>query len=134
MKEIKQKGNRFYVYNYRQMRSFPIKKAEALQLIENGEGYLVDNFITDPTPETIIEPAKQSAEVNNVVSFSDRFEAKKEKEEFDQAAEHFKTNILPNMSTEELFKLSELSKDKEKFVEEMMRITLRISLDTAISN
>lgn len=82
---IKQKGNRYYRYSWAQMRSFPIKKVEALELIENGEAELVESFITDPTSQPITEETKQVDEVQEevtstkVVSIKSMIEAKKKK-------------------------------------------------------
>lgn len=64
---IKQKGNRYYRYSWAQMRSFPIKKVEALELIENGEAELVESFITDPAPQPMTEETKQVDEVQEEV-------------------------------------------------------------------
>ncbi|MBU8573744.1 hypothetical protein [Bacillus pumilus] len=136
---IKQKGNRYYRYSWAQMRSFPIKKSEALELIKNDEAELVEAFITDPTPEPIeAEETKQEikeiqveAETTNVVSLNSIREAKNVKESITKAKEYFAKNILPNLNSNDMKNLINLSskKDSEGFQEEMMRIVLRMSLE-----
>lgn len=136
---IKQKGNRYYRYSWAQMRSFPIKKSEALELIKNGEAELVEAFITDPTPQPIepevtkqeIEDVQEEVKATNVVSLNSIREAKNEKENIAKAKEHFTKNILPNLNSNDMKKLINLSsnKDSEGFQEEMMRIVLRMSFE-----
>lgn len=134
---IKQKGNRYYRYSWAQMRSFPIKKVEALALIENGEAELVESFITDPTPQPITEETKQVDEVQEevkstkVISIKSMREAKKEKENFAKAKDHFVKRVLPKLNLIDMKKLTELSfkKDSEGFQEEIMRIILRLNIE-----
>ena len=141
MLEIKKVGNRYYYYSYRQFRSFPIKKSEALEKIENGEAELVERFISDPIlPEEVktIELVKDETEQietnsNKVVSFANRLQAKQEKESLDNAMSHFLNNILPNMNMEEMKKLTELASNSDSFIEELMRTTLRITMQKAAS-
>ncbi|WIT27847.1 hypothetical protein [Bacillus phage SPbetaL6] len=136
---IKQKGNRYYRYSWAQMRSFPIKKVEALELIENGEAELVESFITDPTPQPITEETKQVDEVQEevkstkVVSIKSMIEAKKAKENFAKAKDHFVKRVLPKLNLTDMKKLTELSfeKDSEGFQEEIMRIILRLNIEEA---
>ena len=136
---IKQKGNRYYRYSWAQMRSFPIKKVEALELIENGEAELVESFITDPTPQPITEETKQVDEVQEevtstkVVSIKSMIEAKKEKENFEKAKDHFVKRVLPQLNLTDIKKLTKLSfeKDSEGFQEEIMRIILRLDIEEA---
>ncbi|WP_342498270.1 hypothetical protein [Bacillus sp. FSL M8-0350] len=135
---IKQKGNRYYRYSWAQMRSFPIKKSEALELIKNGEADLVEAFITDPTPRSIeaevtkqeIEDVQEEVKTTNVVSLNSLREAKNEKENITKAKEHFTNNILPNLNLNDMKNLINLSskKDSKGFQEEMMRIVLRMSI------
>ncbi|WP_339239819.1 hypothetical protein NST06_10715 [Bacillus sp. FSL P4-0322] len=139
---IKQKGNRYYRYSWAQMRSFPIKKSEALELIKNGEAELVKAFITDSTPQPVEEEAKSEKEVvenvqsAKVISLKSIRKAKSEKESFEKAKDHFTKNILPNLNSSDVKKLIKLSskKDGEGFQEEMMRIVLRMSIDEEISH
>ncbi|WP_213411553.1 hypothetical protein [Bacillus subtilis] len=134
---IKQKGNRYYRYSWSQMRSFPIKKVEALELIENGEAELVESFITDPAPQPITEETKQVDEVQEevkstkVVSIKSMREEKKEKEDFAKAKDHFVKKVLPELNLTDMKKLTELSfkKDSEGFQEEIMRIMLRLNIE-----
>ncbi|WP_370956811.1 hypothetical protein AB3239_11410 [Bacillus subtilis] len=134
---IKQKGNRYYRYSWAQMRSFPIKKVEALELIENGEAELVESFITDPAPQPMTEETKQVDEVQEevkstkVVSIKSMREAKKEKENFAKAKDHFVKRVLPKLNLTDMKKLTELSfkKDSEGFQEEIMRIILRLNIE-----
>ncbi|CAI6276808.1 hypothetical protein NRS6085_11810 [Bacillus subtilis] len=134
---IKQKGNRYYRYSWDQMRSFPIKKVEALELIENGEAELVESFITDPAPQPITEETKQVDEVQGevkstkVVSIKSMIEAKKEKENFEK--DHFVKRVLPKLNLTDIKKLTKLSfeKDSEGFQEEIMRIILRLGIEEA---
>lgn len=134
---IKQKGNRYYRYSWAQMRSFPIKKVEALELIENGDAELVESFITDPAPQPITEKTKQVDEVQEevkstkVVSIKSMREAKKEKENFAKAKDHFVKRVLPKLNLTDMKKLTELSfkKDSEGFQEEIMRIILRLNIE-----
>lgn len=136
---IKQKGNRYYRYSWAQMRSFPIKKVEALELIKNGEAELVESFITDPAPQQITEETKQVDEVQEevkstkVVSIKSMREAKKEKENIAKAKDHFVKRVLPNLNLTDMKKLTELSceKDSEGFQEEIMRIILRLNIEEA---
>ncbi|MCM3278290.1 hypothetical protein M3616_19625 [Bacillus velezensis] len=129
---IKQKGNRYYRYSWAQMRSFPIKKVEALELIENGEAELVESFITDPAPQPITEETKQVDEVQEevkstkVVSIKSMIEAKK-------AKDHFVKRVLPKLNLTDIKKLTKLSfeKDSEGFQEEIMRIILRLDIEEA---
>lgn len=135
MLEIKQVGNRYYYFSCRQMRSFPIKKAEALSKLANNEAYLVERFITDPSiveelkPVEVVTPIQTQS--NKVVNFSDRFKAKQEKESFDNAKSHFLNEILPNMNMNEMKQLLDVSSNNGNFAEELMRISLRISIDEA---
>ncbi|MEM5028908.1 hypothetical protein [Bacillus pumilus] len=141
---IKQKGNRYYRYSWAQMRSFPIKKSEALELIKSGEAELVEAFITDPTPQSIeTETVKQETEdvqkelqTTNVVSLNSIREAKNEKENITKAKEHFTKDILPNLNLNDMKNLINLSskKDETGFQEEMMRIVLRMSIEEGISH
>lgn len=134
---IKQKGNRYYRYCWAQMRSFPIKKVEALELIENGEAELVESFITDPTPQLITEETKQADEAQEevkstkVVSIKSMREAKKEKENFAKAKDHFVQRVLPKLNLTDMKRLTELSfkKDSEGFQEEIVRIMLRLNIE-----
>lgn len=136
---IKQKGNRYYRYSWAQMRSFPIKKVEALEIIENGEAELVESFITDPTPQPNTEETKQVDEVQEevkstkVVSIKSMIEAKKEKENFEKAKDHFVKRVLPKLNLTDIKKLTKLSfeKDSEGFQEEIMRIILRLGIEEA---
>ncbi|KXJ35287.1 hypothetical protein AX282_06065 [Bacillus spizizenii] len=136
---IKQKGNRYYRYSWAQMRSFPIKKVEALELIENGEAELVESFITDPTPQPITEETKQVYEEQEevkstkVVSIKSIRETNKEKENFAKAKDHFVKRVLPKLNLTDMKKLTELSfkKDSEGFQEEIMRIILRLNIEEA---
>lgn len=133
---IKQKGNRYYRYSRAQMRSFPIKKVEALELIENG-GALVESFITDPAPQPITEETKQVDEVQGevkstkVVSIKSMIEAKKEN--FEKEKDHFVKRVLPKLNLTDIKKLTKLSfeKDSERFQEEIMRIILRLGIEEA---
>ncbi|MEH7790440.1 hypothetical protein V7358_13715 [Bacillus pumilus] len=141
---IKQKGNRYYRYSWAQMRSFPIKKSEALELIKNGEAELVEAFITDPTPQPIeaevskqeIEAAQEEVETTNVVSLNSIREAKNEKESITKAKEHFTKNILPNLNLNDMKNLINLSskKDETGFQEEMVRIVLRMNIEEGVSH
>ncbi|OYD12283.1 hypothetical protein CHR37_04820 [Bacillus velezensis] len=132
---IKQKGNRYYRYCWAQMRSFPIKKVEALELIENGEAELVESFITDPTPQLITEETKQADEAQEevkstkVVSIKSMREAKKEN--FAKAKDHFVQRVLPKLNLTDMKRLTELSfkKDSEGFQEEIVRIMLRLNIE-----
>lgn len=141
MLEIKQKGNRYYYFARMQFRSFPIKKSEALAKIANGEAYLVDKFITDPaileeveTIQEVKEETKQpETHSNNVVNFSDRFQAKQEKKDLDNAMSHFLNEILPNLKLDEMKKMTEAAKNSDNFNEELMRATLRISMEKAMN-
>lgn len=136
---IKQKGNRYYRYSWAQMRSFPIKKSEALELIKNGEAEIVEAFITDPTPQPIeaeetkqaIQEVQEEVETTNVVSLNSIREVKNKIESITKAKEHFTKNILPNLNSNDMKNLINLSskKDIEGFQEEMMRIVLRMSLE-----
>ncbi|MCY7679873.1 hypothetical protein MH122_13805 [Bacillus pumilus] len=139
---IKQKGNRYYRYSWDQMRSFPIKKSEALELIKNGEAELVEAFITDPTPQPIEaevtkqenEEVQEEAKTTNVVSLNSIREAKNEKESIAKAKEHFTKNILPNLNSNDIKTLLDFSarKDETGFQEEMMRIVLRMSIEEGV--
>ncbi|WHF25335.1 hypothetical protein QJS65_10785 [Bacillus altitudinis] len=139
---IKQKGNRYYRYSWAQMRSFPIKKSEALELIKNDEAELVEAFITDPTPEPIeTEETKQEikeiqveSETTNVVSLNSIREAKNEKESIAKAKEHFTKNILPNLNSNDMKTLLDFAsrKDETGFQDEMMRIVLRMSVEEGV--
>jgi len=141
MLEIKKVGNRYYYFSYRQLRSFPIKKAEALAKIENGEAELVESFITDQVipevPEAIVLAKEETEQVetnsNTVVSFANRFQAKQEKESLNNAMSHFLNNILPNMNMEEMKRLTQLASNSDNFIEELMRTTLRITMQKADS-
>ncbi|MCY8282809.1 hypothetical protein [Bacillus inaquosorum] len=133
---IKQKGNRYYRYSWAQMRSFPIKKVEALELIKNGEAELVESFITDPAPQPITEETKvvdevQEVKSTKVVSIKSMKEAKKEKENFAKAKDQFLKRVLPKLNLTDMKKLTELSfkKDSEGFQEEIMRIILRLNIE-----
>ncbi|UZD72412.1 hypothetical protein [Bacillus siamensis] len=134
---IKQKGNRYYRYCWAQMRSFPIKKVEALELIENGEAELVESFLTDPPPQPIAEETKQADEAKEevkstkVVSIKSMLEAKEEKENFTKAKDHFLKKVLPKLNLTDMKRLTELSfqKDSEGFQEEIMRIMLRLNIE-----
>lgn len=139
---IKQKGNRYYRYSWAQMRSFPIKKSEALELIKNDEAELVEAFITDPTPEPIeTEETKQEikeiqveSETTNVVSLNSIREAKNEKERIAKAKEHFTKNILPNLNSNDMKTLLDFAsrEDETGFQDEMMRIVLRMSIEEGV--
>lgn len=139
---IKQKGNRYYRYSWAQMRSFPIKKSEALELIKNDEAELVEAFITDPTPEPIeTEETKQEikeiqveSETTNVVSLNSIREAKNEKESIAKAKEHFTKNILPNLNSNDMKTLLDFAsrEDETGFQDEMMRIVLRMSIEESV--
>lgn len=133
---IKQKGNRYYRYSWAQMRSFPIKKAEALELIKNGEAELVEAFITDPTPQPVEKEEKEATEdkqTSKVINLKSIREAKNEKENFEKSKDHFIKDILPNLNSNEMKNLINLSskKDIKGFQEEMMRIVLRVSIKAA---
>lgn len=144
MLEIKKVGNRYYYFARMQFRSFPIKKSEALAKIESGEAYLVDKFITDPdyfeevkatkTAEHVEEIKQPETKSNNVVNFSDKFQAKQEKKNLDEAMSHYLNNILPNLKLDEMKRMMDAAHDKDKFNEELMRATLRISLEKEIKN
>lgn len=139
---IKQKGNRYYRYSWAQMRSFPIKKSEALELIKNGEAELVEAFITDPTPQPIeaeetkqeIKEVQDEVETTNVVSLNSIRKAKNEKESFTKAKEHFIKDILPNLNSNDMKTLLDFAarKDETGFHEEMMRIVLRMSIEEGL--
>jgi hypothetical protein len=150
MLEIKQKGNRYYRFSRMQFRSFPIKKSEALELIAKGEAVLVERFLTDPTiieevspvqvtkievietVQEVKEEVKQpETKSNKVVNFSDRFQAKQEKKSFDDAMSHYINNILPNLKLDELKRMMDAGQDSDNFKEELIRATLRISLEKA---
>ncbi|WP_342487323.1 hypothetical protein NSQ30_10800 [Bacillus sp. FSL R7-0651] len=141
---IKQKGSRYYRYSWAQMRSFPIKKSEALELIKNGEAELVEAFITDPTPQPIeaeltkqeIEDVQEEVQKTNVVSLNSIREAKNEKENIEKAKEHFTKDILPNLNLNDMKNLINLSskKDETGFQEEMVRIVLRMSIEEGVSH
>ncbi|MEH7758111.1 hypothetical protein [Bacillus pumilus] len=132
---IKQKGNRYYRYSWAQMRSFPIKKSEALELIKNGEAELVEAFITDPTPQPI-EDVQEEVRKTNVVSLNSIREEKNKKENIEKAKEHFTKDILPNLNLNDMKNLINLSskKDETGFQEEMVRIVLRMSIEEGVSH
>lgn len=147
MMEIKQKGNRYYRYSRMQMRSFPIKKVEALELIEKGEAELVEFFITDPeyfndyrnqeVEETVDEIEEkeevviEEVEPTNVVNFADKFKANQEKKALDNAVSHFVNDILPNLNMDEIKNMMDVTKSRDKFNELLMKASLRISIEKA---
>jgi hypothetical protein len=138
MLEIKQVGNRYYCFSRMQVRSFPIKKSEALAKIEKGEAYLVEKFITDPDyfeevkkievaePIQIIEPNQPKTNSNKIINFADRFQAKQEKESLENAMSHFLNEVLPNLKLDEMKKMMESASNSDNFNAELMRATLRI--------
>ena len=129
MLEIKQKGNRYYYFSRRAMRSFPIKKTEALEKIKNNEAYMVDYFITDQRVlEEAIEPAKplREAKNDNVINFTDKFNKKKEAQDIEKAKQYFIEKVMPIMKHEDKINLLN---NPQKFAEIMTELILKAQLN-----
>lgn len=132
MLEIKQKGNRYYYFSRRAMRSFPIRKTEALEKIKNNEAYMVEYFITDYRAlgeTTNTEPVKPIEEViknDNVVNFLDKFNKKKEAQDLDKAKHYFIEKVMPIMKHEDKMNLLN---NPEKFAEIMTELLLKAQLN-----
>ena len=133
MLEIKQKGNRYYYFSRRQMRSFPIKKAEALEKIKNNDAEMVEYFITDPMPKEekttatkATEPVNEAIKNDNVVSFSDKFNKKKDNQDLEKAKQYFIEKVLPVMTFDNK---KEILNNPEKFAEIMTELLLKAQLN-----
>ncbi|PGN53912.1 hypothetical protein CN978_29860 [Priestia megaterium] len=128
MMEIKQKGNRYYYYSWEQMRSFPIKKSEAIEKIANGEAKLVEYFMMEAAPEVEEVVAEEVIVVeekevkSNVIDFQAKKEEKQQREDMKKAKEIFNQEILPYMTSAEVNGLFYA----DNFKEEMFRVMIRI--------
>jgi hypothetical protein len=136
MKAIKVKGNRYYIWYPGQMRSFPIKKVEALELLANGEAELVDRFFWEPSEEVeasveVVETVEtvNEAPVQNVtvIDFAARKAQKEEKQQIDQAIEFFMSEILPSMNVDEMSKIMTAT-SRDELKAEIMRAYTRIKI------
>jgi len=139
---IKKKGNRYYKESRRDFRSFPIKKVEAEKLITEGKAELVERFIWDiedliNVPEQQEQPIKVITEQpKNIISLQAKREQKQEaklyQEELAKAKDHFLNHIIPNVSRENLLRLTECS--KEDFKAEFTRIILEASINQTLGS
>ena len=133
MLEIKQKGNRFYYFSRRAMRSFPIKKTEALEKIKNNEAYIVEYFITDPrvleektTDTKATELIQEASKNDNVINFSDKFNKKKDAQDLEKAKRYFIEKVLPIMKHDDK---TEILNIPHKFAEVMTELLLKAQLN-----
>lgn len=116
---IKQVGNRFYRWSWRQARSFPIAKKEALKLLEAGEAEFVKGWYYEQP-----EPGKsRRCKRKNVVSLADARAKKQEQAKLEEAKAHFVEEVLPNLSQESLLRLVRAAESgsKEEYQAEIMR-------------
>lgn len=128
MLTLKKKGNRYYREDRFGMRSFPIKKTEAEKLLAEGKAELVDKFIFDYTYNDIAEEQKEKS---NVLSITERIEARKEKEQTEEAIQKFKNEYLPNLTKEDL---QTILNSGENFGQEIVKICWRIDLEKKLDN
>ena len=138
---IKKKGNRYYKESRFDFRSFPIKRIEAKKLLSEGKAELVERFIWDMeefrnTPEQQEQPIKAVEQPKNIISLQAKREqkegAKLYQEELIKAKDHFINHIIPNVSRENLLRLTECS--KEDFKAEFTRIVLEASFNQTLNS
>ena len=131
MLSIKKKGNRYYREDRFSFRSFPIKAAEAEKLITEGKAELVDFFIWELKEyNESIKAQEQKQPVqkpSNVLSITERIQAKQEEQKTQKAINHFMSEYLPNLTKNDM--LTVLNTSKEDFGEVITKICWRIDLE-----